>query len=141
MALHILKMAVGVDSVARLAEIEQARLARSETGDLVHFTRNTPKRADAIVDGGSIYWIIKGCIRVRQRIRRIDRTVNAEGKPRCALVLDPELFTTVPAPHRALQGWRYLEPAQAPADRGTDEAGENGLPNEMADELRALGLL
>ena len=104
-------------------------------------TRNTPRRASAIVDGGSIYWIIKGCIRARQRIVGIDRTTNSEGKPRCAFILDPVLFTTVPAPHRPMQGWRYLEHAQAPADRGVDVTGEDALPIEMADELRSLGLL
>jgi hypothetical protein len=141
MALHILKMAVGVDSFSHLAEIQESRLARSETGELRHLTRNMPKRAAAILDDGSLYWIIKGCIRARQRIVRIDRIANAEGKKRCAFILDPELFTTVPAPHRPMQGWRYLEPAQAPADRGIDTTGEDALPIEMADELRSLGLL
>lgn len=141
MALHILKMAVGVDSFSHLAEIQQARLARSETGELRHMTRNTPRRAAAIEDGGSLYWIIKGRIRARQRIVRIDRTINADGKSRCAFILDPALFTTAPAPHRPMQGWRYLEPAQAPSDRAVDPDGEDALPVEMADELRSLGLL
>jgi hypothetical protein len=141
MALHILKLAVGVESVSHLAEIQEGRLARSETGELRHVTRNTPRRAAAILDGGSIYWVIKGCIRARQRIVRFDRTVNGEGKPRCAFVLDSELFTTVPVPHRPFQGWRYFESAQAPTDRGIDVTGEDALPMEMADELRALGLL
>lgn len=141
MALHILKMAVGVESFDHLAEIQHARLARSETGELRHMTRNTPRRAAAIMDGGSLYWIIKGCIRARQRILRMDRIVTEEGKSRCAFILDPELFTTVPAAHRPMQGWRYLEPTQAPADRGLDITGEDALPMEMADELRSLGLL
>ena len=141
MTLHILKMAVGVDSFSHLADIQESRLARSETGELRHMTRNTPRRAAAIEDDGSLYWIIKGCIRARQRIVRIDRTENPEGKKHCAFVLDPKLFTTVPAPHRPMQGWRYLEPAQAPADRGVDVTGEDALPIDMADELRSLGLL
>jgi hypothetical protein len=141
MALHILKMAVGVESFDHLAEIQHSRLARSETGELRHMTRNTPRRATAIMDGGSLYWIIKGCIRARQRILRMDRIVTEEGKSRCAFILDPELFTTVPVPHRPMQGWRYLEAAQAPADRGVDITGEDALPIEMADELRSLGLL
>ena len=134
-------MAVGVDSFSHLADIQESRLARSETGELRHMTRNTPRRAAAIEDDGSLYWIIKGCIRARQRIVRIDRTENPEGKKRCAFVLDPKLFTIVPAPHRPMQGWRYLEPAQAPADRGVDVTGEDALPIDMADELRSLGLL
>jgi hypothetical protein len=141
MALHILKMAVGVESFAHLAEIQESRLARSETGELRHMTRNTPRRAKAIMDEGSLYWVIKGLIRARQRIIRMDRTVNAEGKPRCAFILDPELFNTVPAPHRPFQGWRYFDPVQAPSDRGVDVTGEDALPVEMADELRSLGLL
>ncbi len=142
MSLHILKMAVGVDSVPMLREIQKRRLENAgRGGDLRHLTRNYPRRAEKIIDGGSIFWIIKGYVRARQRILRIDHAVNSEGRRRCAFILDPELFETVLKPQRPLQGWRYLEPTDAPADRRENDLAEDGLPPEMAAELRQLGLL
>ena len=142
MSLHILKMAVGVDSVPMLREIQNRRLENAgRGGDLRHLTRNYPRRAEKIIDGGSIFWIIKGYVRARQRILRIDHAVNSEGRRRCAFILDPELFETDLKPQRPLQGWRYLEPTDAPADRRENDLAEDGLPPEMAAELRQLGLL
>lgn len=145
MTLHILKMAVGVPTVARLSEIQRERLQRSREqggdGELRHMTRNTPRRADEILGGGSIYWIVKGLIRVRQRILRLDRIVNAEGRRRCAIILDPELIATAAVPHRSIQGWRYFDGSEAPLDRGDEPREEASLPPEMAAELRELGLL
>jgi len=135
-------MAVGVDSVPMLREIQKRRLENAgRGGDLRHLTRNYPRRAEKIIDGGSIFWIIKGYVRARQRILRIDHAVNSEGRRRCAFILDPELFETVLKPQRPLQGWRYLEPTDAPADRRENDLAEDGLPPEMAAELRQLGLL
>lgn len=150
MVVNLLKMAVGVESVAYLAELQRARLARvraeGRPAMLRHVTRNTPRRADEVVAGGSIYWVIGGRIRVRQRIVRIEQFRDDHGIPRCALVLDPALVAVDPMPHRPFQGWRYLEGADAPRDLpGADlpvEAGrESAIPPKMAAELRSLGLL
>lgn len=149
MALHLLKMAVGVDDISHLARLQASRLERAraegEPAELRHFTRNTPRRARDIVDGGSIYWIIRGGVRARQRILRIDRGVNADGRPRCVLVLDPSLVAVAGTPQRPLRGWRYLEAAEAPPDRAWRLQGEAEmppeLPPEMESELRRLGLL
>ena len=143
MALHLLKLAVGIEGVEHLQAVQEAR--RRRTGRLVHVTRFTPRRAGEILDGGSLYWVIKHRIRVRQRILRFDRHEDpAAGKAKCAIVLDPELIATDPVHRRPHQGWRYLEAADAPHDLGPVGAAgppEDSFPPEMAAELRELGLL
>ena len=142
MALHIIKMSVGVEDVDHLSTLQKNRLQRE--GVLAHITRNTPRRADEILDGGSIYWVIKKFVRVRQRLIGIERGVNSEGKPSCALVLDPELIRTELLEHRAFQGWRYLKSEEAPRDLKVGDretSSRDDLPDEMAAELRNLGLL
>ncbi len=145
MAVNLLKLAVGVSSLSHLARLQRARLDRAraagQPGELRHFTRNTPRRADEIVSGGSIYWVIGGRIRARQRILRIERSVDTGGALRCALVFDPEIVAVDPAPHRPFQGWRYLDARDAPPDRPRHQEPGASMPPELADELRALGLL
>lgn len=151
MPLHLVKMAVGIDSVEALARRQRDRIERAGNGEgegeavFRHYTRNVPRRAHQVLDGGSIYWIIKGAIRARQTIRDIRRRAPEEGRKRCEFHLDPVLVATMPHPHRALQGWRYMEDADKPQDlplgAGTDAADGDGLPPDMAAELRALGLL
>jgi hypothetical protein len=145
MAVNLLKLAVGVDSLAHLARLQRARLDRAraagQPGELRHFTRNTPRRAAEVVAGGSIYWVIGGRIRARQRILRIERSHDADGAPRCALVLDPEIVAVELAPHRPFQGWRYLDVGDAPPDRPGHKETDAAMPPELADELRILGLL
>ncbi|MFB3135201.1 MAG: DUF1489 family protein, partial [Rhodospirillales bacterium] len=92
-------------------------------------------------DGGSLYWVIKGFIRVRQEIRAVERSVNAEGRPSCALVLDPRLVRTSLQACRPFQGWRYLGAESAPADLSPLAGETDGVPRELAAELRQLGLL
>jgi hypothetical protein len=142
MTLHILKLSVGVEDVDHLAQIQKIRL-KSE-GILAHITRNTPRKAIEILDGGSIYWVIKRFIRVRQRLVGIERGVNSEGKPSCALILDPNLVATELREFRAFQGWRYFKNKETPADL-TQQTGETEihkrLPDDMAVELKSLGLI
>src|SRR6516225_10725777 len=64
MPLHLLKLAVGIEDIEHLRRIRAAR-AEERGGSWVH-TRNYPRRAAEILAGGSIYWIIRGQIRVRQ---------------------------------------------------------------------------
>ncbi len=145
MTLHLLKMCVGIDSIAHLKRAQGARLeAMGEAGEpprLRHWTRNRPRCAEEVVAGGSIYWIIRGYIQVRQRIVEIERVDRTGTLKKCALVLDPELVETVPRRVRPIQGWRYLEPANAPPDRGPVRAELDDIPESMARELRDLGLL
>ena len=142
MTLHILKLLVGVEDVNHLAQIQKIRLKRE--GVLAHNTRNTPRKAIEILEGGSIYWVIKRFIRVRQRLVGIERGVNSEGKPSCALILDPNLVATELKEFRAFQGWRYLKSEESPADlikqTGATETHKR-LPDDMAAELKSLGLI
>ena len=149
MTVHLMKMAVGIESVDHLKRVQKARLAAARekggTGDLRHMTRNMPKRADEVVDGGSIYWVIKGYVRVRQRIKGFDWGVGRSGRKRCAIILDPKLVKTELMPQRPMQGWRYLDPDAAPRDLapGSKDGSKDmpELPPGMAEELRELGLL
>jgi hypothetical protein len=140
MPLHLLKLCVGIDSIEELAHW-QAKKRRKGAKGSYHHTRNHPKRADEILDGGSMYWIIKGFVRVRQRIIGIN-TVHLEEKGRhCRLTLHKDLVPTVPQLRKPHQGWRYLEPSGAPADLDPKGKGETAMPPELLVELKNLGLL
>ena len=145
MTVHLIKLAVGIDSLSHLSDRQTQRLADAaaagETTVLRHLTRSTPRRSGEVLDGGSLYWVIKGVVRARQRIVDIDTAINYEGLPRCALIFDPELVPVRARPCRAFQGWRYLESADVPEDAigGLDPSED--MPAEMAEELRAFGLL
>ncbi len=138
MALHLLKLSVGSASVETMVRWQAGRLAR--TGVLFHETRHYPRRADEILDGGSIYWVVKGFVRVRQRIVRLERWASEERGRFCRIHLDPALVRTELQPRRPHQGWRYLETADAPPDAPEGAVPEEPPP-EMAAELRNLGLL
>ncbi len=142
MKLHLIKLCVGINDVDHLVEAHERRLREmSRAGAeprLWHATRNTPRRAAELLDGGSLYWVIKGRTAVRQRLAGIESAVDSDGRRLCRLMLDPLHVETVPWPHRPFQGWRYLEPAGAPPDlAGIDP----NLSPEMAVELRELGLI
>ena len=141
---HLIKLAVGVDDVAHLQRIQEMRraAARAEGRPPVarHVTRSRPKRADDVLAGGCMFWVIRGLLQARQRIVSLEEVVGEDGIPRCAIGLDDELVRLVPRPCRPFQGWRYLAPAEAPPDLGEQSAGEE-MPPELLAELRELGLL
>ncbi len=145
MTVHLIKLAVGVDDVAHLARIQKKRLDDSlrEKGEgvLRHLTRNKPKRADELTAEGSIYWVIKRFIRVRQKVIGLEASRRADGSPVCGLVLDPELVAVAPRACKAFQGWRYLPLADAPADLVKKSNGTLEIPHDMAAKLKELGLL
>ena len=146
MSVHLIKLSVGVESVEHLAALQAQRLALAKENGmpavLQHVTRHMPKRRDEILADGSIYWVIRGFIRARQRIVDLAATTNVEGKPACAIVLDSTLVQTRLDPFRPFQGWRYLDPARAPQDLSeVEDDGMESLPPEMAAELRNLGLV
>ena len=134
MALHIIKLGVGVPDVEWL----ERRAAKG--GPLVVHTRMTPKRAAEIEDGGSLYWVIKGVILCRQRITDLQEVNLGDGIPRCALVLDQEVIRTEAAPRRPFQGWRYLDPKDSPRDLPRGRAKDDVLPPKLAQALAELGL-
>jgi hypothetical protein len=132
--LHLIKLCVGCDSVEDLAAWQRKRSQPPE-----HWTRNHPQRAAEITAGGSLYWVIKGQVRVRQRIVKLERREDEEGVW-CALVLGRRLTRVQARFHRPFQGWRYLEKEDAPPDLVKGQPADD-LPEKLASELRALGLL
>ena len=136
MAIHLKKLSVGTGSLDELRQWQILR--RKQTGRVMHVTRNHPRRADELVNGGSIYWIIKGVMTARQRIMDIVDVARVDGRPACGLVLADELVLVVPTRMRVFQGWRYLEVVDAPADLGAADSPE--LPSELVAELRQLGI-
>src|ERR1700760_474115 len=136
--LHLIKLCVGVDSLEDLRDWQKRRLAekkkKGQKPELIHVTRMTPKRADELLDGGSLYWVIKGQIAVRQKLLALKPVVR-EGVPHCALVLDKKLVPTARRTHRAFQGWRYLDSENAPRDlKATDKS----IPDALRAELTEL---
>ena len=136
MALHIIKLCVGVDSVDELRawRKEQRRRGRS----CVVSTRQTPKRCDEVLEGGSLYWVIRGVVRCRQAIEAVD-SLDDGARTRCEIRLGDALILTEPMPRRAFQGWRYLDPDRAPPDLSRGDSAD--MPPDMAADLKRLGLL
>lgn len=145
MSVNLVKLCVGVDAVEDLqAHIDYSLADKKRRGVEViqfHTTRMVPKRADELVDGGSLYWVIKGNIQVRQQIEDIRPFTDAGGISRCRIVLEPRLIMTEWQPRRAFQGWRYLTAADAPADLARGRSGLLSLPPDLRRELADLGLL
>ena len=139
MFLNLIKLCVGVEDVAQLDRYQSRRLARGER--LVHRTRMMPRRAEELLDGGSLYWVIRGRVRVRQRLLAIERIYDEEGRSFALLVLAPELVRTLPRPHRAFQGWRYFPASDAPPDIGTAPGDDPDLPPGLREALTKFGVL
>jgi hypothetical protein len=140
--LHLIKLCVGCDSVEDLVEWIDWRLAdlkrQRKKPEHAHVTRMVPKRMAELVDGGSLYWVIKGSVQARQRLLAIEPFTDGEGIGRCRLVLEPKVVATDWQPKRAFQGWRYYEAKDAPPDLG--EGAANDLPPKLRAELAELGL-
>jgi hypothetical protein len=139
--LHLAKLCVGCTDIADLRAWQQRR-AR-EDPPLRHRTRQTPRRAAEILNGGSLYWVIQGAMCVRQPILDVIAERMEDGSACCGLVLDPLLVPVAARPTRAFQGWRYLAADAAPADvtHARRAAGEDDLPPTMQRRLRELCLL
>ena len=140
MPLHLIKLSVGIETVDHLAAVQARRRADNGESKLWHQTRQKPTRGDELLDGGSIYWVIKGVLQVRQRIVGLETFRDTEGVRRCRIMLDPTLTLTDHRRRRAFQGWRYLSAADAPRDAG-DSAENADMPPELVRELQSLGLL
>jgi hypothetical protein len=143
MTVHLLRMAVRIESIAQLKEIQAERRASTKEKRLYTFTRNVPRRIDELIDGGSIYWVVKRLIRVRQEILSISQEINDEGRKYCAIELNSVPVLLEPRRQKAFQGWRYLKPEEAPKDlpEGSSLETETDMPSEMLAELKELGLI
>jgi hypothetical protein len=138
--LHLVKMAVGIADIEQLRQIRAQR--RAERGWSAVYTRNHPRRAEAVLDGGSIYWVIKGQVRVRQRIIGFRSERDENGRGYCLIEVDDVLVPTLPRAFRPFQGWRYLLPSDVPKDAPGGPGGDfTALPDHMLAELRELGLI
>ena len=145
MTLHLIKMAVGIADLDQLVALRRQRRATldkmgARDAPCRIRTRHMPKRAEELLDGGSLFWVIKGLVRARQTIIGVVGGTDADDKRCCFLEVEHEITATEPQAQRAFQGWRYLAPEKAPRDRGGAGSGD-ALPEDMARELRALGLL
>lgn len=142
MAVHLLKLCVGASSVADMEDWVARRAGenlRAGLGPVTqHTTRMFPRRRDDLLDGGSLYWVIKGAVMIRQRIVDLRSVTGGDGLERCEIVLDRTLHPTQAQPRRAFQGWRYLRAEDAPADLDRNSA---KAPPELRAKLAELGLL
>lgn len=143
MTLHLLKLCVGISDIADLKFRVDRRTAEAVARGVpprhAHVTRHRPRRGAEIIDQGSLYWVIRGSIQVRQPIVGLEDVLGEDGIRRCAILLASTLVATRPVPRRPFQGWRYFEAADAPADLQGDEV--TSLPAELRSELADLGLL
>ena len=142
MTVHLLRLCVGVGDIEHLSLI-QANRSRTSEGFREPYatTRRTPTRAPELLDGGSLYWVMKGHVMVRQRLLGVETVTDGAGHPACLLTLHHDLVPTLPVIQRPFQGWRYLPVQAAPPDLASLGEGAADLPPQMAAELKELGLL
>jgi len=133
MTVHIVKLCVGAETIDDLVAWQQRLMRTSDQP--YHHTRMMPKRAEEVLQGGSIYWVVKRAIRVRQLITDIEEVRDDEGRKMCQLIFDPELHRTYAQPKRPFQGWRYLQPEAAPRDLTSGEAAVD-IPIELDTALK-----
>ncbi|MDX0432133.1 DUF1489 family protein [Sinorhizobium medicae] len=145
MALNLVKLCVGADSIEDLREwVARKALAAIAAGQQphsFHTTRMVPKRTEELLADGSLYWVIKGYVQARQPLIGVETFTDGGGIGRCNLILGPEVVETELQPRRAFQGWRYLDAKEAPRDLTALAAGGSEMPLELRRELAELGLL
>ena len=134
MPLHMIKLVVGADTIEDLLDWRQAHAQAGEPWILR--TRQTPKRAAEMIDGGSVYRVFKGMILCRQSVLDV-ATVGEGPAARCHVTLDETVVRVMPTPRRAFQGWRYLDPKDAPPDLAAGGLGD--LPPDLARKLMDAG--
>lgn len=130
----MIKLAVGAATVEDMLAWHTAH--RGLGHPWIMSTRMTPRRMDELVDGGSLYRVFKGVILCRQAILAVDR-VGEGATARCEVTLSDQIVRVAPTPRRAFQGWRYLDPADAPPDLDLDAFGD--VPEDLARQLREAG--
>lgn len=137
---NLIKLCVGAEKVEDLLNWQKQKRAQNAEGLPVHVTRMSPKRADEILNGGSLYWVFKGVVLARQKILRLDEVTGGDGISRCAIVLDPSVIRTEAAQKRPFQGWRYLSVQDAPADLRSQSRREESLPPKLEMALAEIGV-
>ncbi len=137
---NIVKLCVGEESVESHIAWIAGQKARHPGWQSCHVTRMWPRREAEVLNGGSLYWVIRGLVLCRQRLIGLEARQGADGIERCALLMDDEVIRTEPVPRRAFQGWRYLEAADSPRDLPTERRGDDSLPEPLALALAEIGL-
>lgn len=138
---NLIKLSVGTEDFDGLLAWQQTKSAQTADGYPRHVTRMWPKRDTDILNGGSIYWVIKGVVTCRQRVIRLDEVIGSDGIRRCAIVSDPELVRVQSALKRPFQGWRYLKPEDTPPDLPKGRESEEPLPVELNRALAEIGVI
>jgi len=139
--LHLIKLCVGVDSIEDLIAWRARNTPKGAETRSQHVTRMWPKRAEELLDGGSLYWVIKGSIQARQRIIALDEVIGQDGIRRCAIVMDPQISRPSHAFRRPFQGWRYLKTEDAPRHLPQGRKSEDVLPDTLNRALADIGVL
>jgi len=139
--IHLIKLCVGTDTVEDLETWQSRRRRELPDGLPRHVTRMWPKQEQALLNGGSLFWVVKGFVLCRQRILRLDEIRGDDGIRRCGIILDPTLYRTASARKRPFQGWRYLKPEDAPADLPMGRANDDELPTDLNRALAEIGVL
>lgn len=139
-SINLIKLCVGIATVADLLDWQRQPRAKSPDGQPRHVTRMWPKRAAELLNGGALYWVIKGQVLCRQPIVRLDQVDRGDGITRCGIVLAP-VIRTRSALRRPFQGWRYLRHEDAPPDLPEGRSNEDALPDELSRALAEIGVL
>jgi hypothetical protein len=141
--IHMIKLCVGVATFEELESYreERAHWWGADYGEDVHVhrTRTRPRQAAEMEGRSSIYWVISGVVRCRQKILRLAEATDPEGRSCCDIIMAPELFKVTPRPKAPFQGWRYLAEEDVPPDLDRGAAGEGA--EQIAEELARLGLI
>ena len=145
MTINLIKISVGIEDIEHLKRKQKQFISNAlnhgAVPEIIHYTRNTPRRSDEMLQGGSIYWVIKRFIRARQLIREIRRINGPKGKKSCAIILEPEIIKTELKQFRVFQGWRYLSLNDAPSDLSVSSISSDDIPEDLVNDLKELGLL
>lgn len=146
MVLHLIKLSVGSQEVDDLAHWQSSfckfRKKNDKKSYIFHTTFHEPKRIAELLDGGSLYWIIKNCIQARQKLIGFEKGKKEDGTPCCLILLDREIHLVKPVYHRSFQGWRYLTQDDAPPDlEHCQSSGLSNFPEKLRRELAELCLL
>ena len=143
---NIVKLAVGVQSVEELVLIQKRFLNQPGTltsKGFYHSTKLMPKKHEAIVESGSLYWVIKGVICARQKIVEIIKQEDRNGVKRCRIYLDNSIRKTTPIRKRPFQGWRYLKKNRTPADivDPVTATFDDDIPLDIQQQLLEVGII
>ncbi|WP_299192118.1 DUF1489 domain-containing protein [uncultured Litoreibacter sp.] len=138
--INLIKLSVGTESVEGLQDWHDRPRPAGEDRTPRHVTRMWPKREAELLNGGSIYWVIKGVVQARQRIIRLDEVIRSDGIRRCGLIFENKLIRVENMTKRPFQGWRYLRPEDAPRDLPEHRSREEQLPPQLSAALADIGV-